>query len=124
MKWSRLGELIFGNNVSKEEELKSLRRRHDDIIQSPVTDSVLDPSITDSFKDPFRPSSMKRRSGNNKKTSIYVSSALDESTIESLIDKMKSGMEVRSWKAAMEQVFSRWRKKGAEFFSWTCIVFW
>lgn len=88
-----LGELIFSNNLSKEEELRSLRKRHDDIMASPVTDSVLDPSFIDAFNNPF-----PRRGG--QKCSTFINSVHDHSTIESLIDKIKSGMEIKDPKAS------------------------
>ena len=46
------------------------------------------------LKDPIK-STSGRRDRNNPKTSTFVNSVLDESTIESLIYKMKSGMEVQ-----------------------------
>ena len=89
----RLGELIFGNNRKKEEELKSLRKHQDDVILSPISKSGLEPSLSMLSHGSLK-SSSKRRERNNPKTSTFVNSVLDESTIESLIDKMKSGMEV------------------------------
>ncbi|CAB3977672.1 CIP2A homolog isoform X2 [Paramuricea clavata] len=94
-----LGELIFGNNRKKEEELKTLRRRHDDIPLFPISESRLEPSLSMLSKDPLK-SSSRRRDRNNPKTSTFVNSVLDESTIESLIDKMKSGMEIKDAKAS------------------------
>ncbi|CAB4009592.1 Hypothetical predicted protein, partial [Paramuricea clavata] len=95
----RLGELIFGNNRKKEDELKTLRRRHDDIPLFPISESRLEPSLSMLSKDPLK-SSSRRRDRNNPKTSTFVNSVLDESTIESLIDKMKSGMEIKDAKAS------------------------
>ena len=69
-----------------------MRKRHDDIAFSPVSVSRVELGLSMS-KDPLK-SSLKRRDRNNPKTSTFVNSVLDESTIESLIDKMKSGMEV------------------------------
>ena len=89
----RLGELIFGSNRKKEEELKTLRKRYDGIALSPIAVSRVDPSFSVLSKDPLK-SSSRRRNRNNPKTSTVVNSLQDESTIESLIDKMKSGMEV------------------------------
>ena len=94
-----LGDLIFGSNRKKEEELKILRKRHNDIALSPMAASRVDPSLSMLSKDPLK-SSSRRRDRNNPKTSTFVNSLLDESTIESLIDKMKSGMEIKDTKAS------------------------
>ncbi|XP_028410263.1 protein CIP2A homolog isoform X2 [Dendronephthya gigantea] len=97
IKW--LGEQIFGNNRKKEEELKSLRKQQDDVNLSPLSESTFEPGSSILSKDPLK-YSLKRRDRNHPKTSTFVNSMLDESTIENLIDKMKSGMEIKDTKAS------------------------
>ena len=60
----------------------SLRKHSNDVMSLPLTDSVLNFGT------------LTKSSTFSSKSSTFINSVHDESTIESLIDKMKSGMEV------------------------------
>ena len=67
----------------------SLRKHSNDVMALPVADSVLNfGTLTKSS------TSSSKSSTFSSKSSTFINSVHDESTIECLIDKMKSGMEV------------------------------
>lgn len=75
----------------KQDELKVLRKRNDELNLSPLSQPRFDPYLLSAGD---RKVSASRRNRNSPKTSTFINSVHDESTIESLIDKMKSGLEV------------------------------
>ncbi|XP_046844894.1 protein CIP2A homolog [Xenia sp. Carnegie-2017] len=94
-----LGDLIYCNNRMKQDELKVLRKRNDELNLSPLSQPRFDPSLT-LLSAGDRKVSASRRNRNSPKTSTFINSVHDESTIESLIDKMKSGLEIKDTKAS------------------------